>query len=161
MLLSGGAGALIGPFWRDRAALAGLACAAVFAFSGVGIRSAAFALPEGTLLTRVVMTLATTTSLQVLLMVVPMALLGDRGLRGLFRSRDLTLRVGLLSIAGSFGWYFAFTLAPVAFVRALGQSELIFTVFLAKVRFGERLGARELIGVALVGGGVVVLLLSM
>jgi drug/metabolite transporter (DMT)-like permease len=160
VLLSGGVEAMKGPIWRDRAALAGLASAAVFAVSAVSIRAAAFALPEGGLLTRAVMTLATTTCLQVIMMVLPMALLGDRGLRGLFRSWLLTLRVGLLSITGSLGWYFAFTLAPVAFVRALGQSELIFTVFLAKLRFGERLGMRELMGVALVGGGVVLLLLS-
>ena len=107
------------------------------------------------------LTLATTTSEQVVLMVTPMALFHDRGLSGLFSSRRLTLRVGLMSIAGSLGWFLAMTLAPVAYVRALGQVELVFTVLLAKFRFGEKLGPTELLGVALVGVGIVLLLLGM
>jgi drug/metabolite transporter (DMT)-like permease len=39
--------------------------------------------------------------------------------------------------------------------------ELVFTVLLAKFRFGEKLGPTELLGVALVGVGIVLLLLGM
>lgn len=148
-------------FWRDPAALAGLGSAALFAVSGVSIRAAALALGDGPALARAVMTLATTTSLQVVLMVLPMALFGDRGLRGLFEARRLTLRVGLMSITGSLGWFLAMTLAPVAYVRALGQIELVFTVLIAKFRFRESLGPAELLGVGLVGAGIVLLLLGL
>lgn len=148
-------------WWRDPAALAGLGSAALFAVSGVSIRAAALELGGGPALARAVMTLATTTSLQVVLMVLPMAVFRDRGLRGLLDARRLTLRVGLMSIAGSLGWFLAMTLAPVAYVRALGQVELVFTVLLAKFRFGEKLGAAELSGVALVGIGIVLLLLGL
>lgn len=162
ILLSRRAGAIDRTtWWRDPAALAGLGSAAMFAVSGVAIRAASLELGDGPALARAVMTLATTTSLQVVLMVTPMALFHDRGLSGLFSSRRLTLRVGLMSIAGSLGWFLAMTLAPVAYVRALGQVELVFTVLLAKFRFGEKLGPTELLGVALVGVGIVLLLLGM
>ena len=68
--------------------------------------------------------------------------------------------VGILSVVGSAGWFTAMTLQNAAYVRAVGQVELIFTLFVSRYGFGERPTLRELGGIALVAGGVIVLLIG-
>jgi drug/metabolite transporter (DMT)-like permease len=65
-----------------------------------------------------------------------------------------------LSVLGSACWFMAMTLQNAAYVRALGQVELIFTILVSRFAFREPPTARELAGIALVAGGVVMLLTS-
>ena len=67
--------------------------------------------------------------------------------------------VGIMSVLGSAGWFTAMTLQNVAYVRALGQVELVFTVLVSRFGFREAPTWRELIGIVLVATGVVALLL--
>ena len=60
----------------------------------------------------------------------------------------------------SLGWFSAFTLTSAAEVKAVGQIELLFSMATARLAFGERPSAREIVGIALVGGGIVMLVLS-
>jgi drug/metabolite transporter (DMT)-like permease len=98
--------------------------------------------------------------MQVLLLGGLMILFSDRGVRGLLRESKLTTRVGLMSVSGSAFWFLAMTLAPLAHVRALGQAELVFTVLVARFRFGEPIGVMELIAIAMVGIGAALLILA-
>ncbi len=52
------------------------------------------------------------------------------------------------------------TMEPAAHVRALAQVELIFTVFASAFLFREKPTTGEIVGVAMVGVGAAVLLLS-
>jgi drug/metabolite transporter (DMT)-like permease len=60
-----------------------------------------------------------------------------------------TVLVGITGTLGSLGWFTAFTLQNAAYVRALGQSELVFSLILGFLVFGERVSRRELAGMGL------------
>ena len=87
----------------------------------------------------------------------------------LFRARDQIsamapnwkgcLFVGITSVVGSAGWFTAITIERAAYVKALGQVELLFTLALSVLYFKERSTPKELMGMGMVAGSIVVLLL--
>ena len=68
--------------------------------------------------------------------------------------------VGISGMLASLGWFTAFTLATVAQVKAVGQVELVFSWLTARFAFSERPSPRETLGIALVTGGIVLLILA-
>ena len=56
--------------------------------------------------------------------------------------------VGLFSLIGSWGWFAAFSLANAAYVFAVGQIELIFSLLIGWLWFRERVTLREVAGMA-------------
>jgi drug/metabolite transporter (DMT)-like permease len=67
--------------------------------------------------------------------------------------------VGLTSMAGSVCWFTAFTLQTVAYVNALGQVELILSMAVSVLLFGERMTWREGQGLILLSASVLALVL--
>ena len=59
----------------------------------------------------------------------------------------------------SAGWFTAMTIQNAAYVRALGQIELLFTFAASIFLFHERPNRTEVIGIVLVVGGILLLLL--
>ena len=68
--------------------------------------------------------------------------------------------VGICGVMGSAGWFTAMTIQNAAYVRALGQIELIFTFAITYFYFRERPSTNEIAGIVLIAGGILVLLLS-
>ena len=68
--------------------------------------------------------------------------------------------VGAAGMLASLGWFVAFTLATAAEVKAVGQVELLFSWLTARYAFGELPSLRESLGIALVAGGIVVVVLA-
>ena len=68
-----------------------------------------------------------------------------------------TAPVGITGMLGSLGWFTAFSLQSAAYVRALGQVELLFTLAASVLIFRERLRRREVFGITLIGVSVVLL----
>ncbi|QIE54907.1 EamA family transporter [Pikeienuella piscinae] len=68
--------------------------------------------------------------------------------------------VGLVGMACSACWFTAFTLQNAAYVRALGQIELLFTFLAGALIFRERARATELAGVGLVVVAVLLILFA-
>ncbi|HLJ62848.1 MAG TPA: EamA family transporter, partial [Stellaceae bacterium] len=68
------------------------------------------------------------------------------------------LLAGLAGVAGSACWFTAMTLQEVAYVRTLGTIELLFTLLSSYLLFKERPSRAELVGVALVLAGTVLVL---
>ena len=68
--------------------------------------------------------------------------------------------VGFMSIVGSAGWFAAMTMQNAAYVRALGQIELIFTILIARFWLRERPSPRDILGTILIGLSVVGVLLA-
>ncbi|MXZ80827.1 MAG: EamA family transporter [Gammaproteobacteria bacterium] len=69
---------------------------------------------------------------------------------------------GLAGVAGAFAsicWFTAFTLQKAAFVRALGQIELVFTFIATVLYFREKVSSKEILGVILITAGILLLLL--
>ncbi|MEL7175867.1 MAG: EamA family transporter, partial [Pseudomonadota bacterium] len=69
--------------------------------------------------------------------------------------------VGLTSMIGSLGWFTAFTLQNAAYVKALGQVELVFAFLASQFFFGEKTDKREVLGVGLIVLSILVLILSL
>lgn len=141
------------PLWRrvmNRATGFGLLSGALFGVSAVGYRGASLALAGGDFLIRAATTLAFVTLFQSLVM---LAFLGWRDREQIGRvlaSWRVAILVGVTSMLGSLGWFMAFTLQHAAYVKALGQVELVFTFVGSYFIFKERSSGRELAGIGLV-----------
>lgn len=70
------------------------------------------------------------------------------------------LGIGATGFLGSLGWFWAYSLTLVAYVKTVGQIEAVLAVILALVVWREREVWRQLPGVALIGVGIAVLLLG-
>ncbi|RMD94208.1 MAG: EamA/RhaT family transporter, partial [Alphaproteobacteria bacterium] len=162
ILLSDPPGGGAEPLWRralNPAAGLGLAAGALFAVSAVGYRGASLALGSGDAALRAATTLAVVTAFQTLAMSPWLALREPGQIGAVLRGWRVAGLVGLTSMIGSLGWFLAFTLQNAAYVRALGQVELIFGIAVTALVFRERISARELAGMALLGAGVIGLIL--
>ena len=79
-------------------------------------------------------------------------------IKAVFASWRISGLVGLAGMLASVGWVTALTLQNGAYVRALGQIELVFTFAVSYFVFRERLSCTEFIGILFVVGGILVLL---
>ena len=147
--------------WTSRSALFGLASGTGFALSAVGFRGAALSL-EGT-----PFPMAAATTLVIAQFIQTLALGG-----WLFvRQREVVLRVlrawraslfaGFMGAAASAGWFTAMAIEQAAHVRTLGLVELLFSYAVSRKLFRERFERRELLGIALLVVGLVVIVLGL
>lgn len=143
----------------NRASGLGLTAGAFFGLSAIGYRGATQALGSGGTLTRAALTLAAVTAMQTLAMALWLRLRepGEVG-KVLGRWRVVAL-VGVTGMLGSLGWFVAFTLQNAAYVRAVGQGELIFSLLGGWLIFHERLRGREFAGISLLLVSIVGLIL--
>ncbi len=68
--------------------------------------------------------------------------------------------IGLAGFAGSLGWFWAFSLSFVAFVKAVGQIESVLSVLLAIYLWKEQKTTDQLPGIALTIAGIFLIVLS-
>ena len=68
--------------------------------------------------------------------------------------------IGIFSMAGTFCWFTAFTLQNAAYVKAVGQVELIFSIIASVVFFREKITMRELTAIALISASVLGVVLA-
>jgi len=151
-----------GRWWQgltNRAAALGLGSGVLFAISGVTYRAASLELGSLEPLLRAGITLAAVTMSQMIAMGLWLALRDRAELRAVWAARRTAIWVGVFSMGGSFCWFIAFTLQTVAYVKALGQVELIFSMLASVLFFRERISARELIGIGLLGASILLLVL--
>ncbi|MEM7425515.1 MAG: EamA family transporter [Pseudomonadota bacterium] len=70
---------------------------------------------------------------------------------------------GAVSIAGVLGsvcWFTAFTIQNAAYVRAVGQIELVFTFIASVLFFRESVSKLEMLGITLIVGAILLILLA-
>lgn len=143
-----------------RGAGQGVASGFFFGLSSIFIRLATVELTETDRLTASLATLATVTGLQLCLFV-PFVLWREPGeVRRVLQAWRPAGLVGFLSVTGSAGWFYAFAIQQAAYVRALGQAELVFTFLISTVFFRENLSRREAAGVVVTILSVVTILLA-
>ena len=105
-------------------------------------------------------TLFHTTWMEVAILTV-FLLLRDRGeFAGVPRLWRSMLAIGASGFAGSLCWFWAYSIALVAYVKAVGQVEAVLAVGLALFVWREPGVLRQLPGVALVVGGIALVLLG-
>lgn len=160
LILSGSA--MTGVFWQrliSPSAALGLAAGALFGVSAVSYRGATLLVAGDDPFLRALVTLAAVTVMQSLAMAVWLrAREGDEIGRvfGAWRSAGW---IGLSSMAGSFCWFTAFTLQNAAYVKAVGQVEMIFALLGSVLFFREKISAREWLGMALLSASILALVL--
>ena len=141
----------------NRSAGLGLLSGVFFSISGVGYRGASLALDSGDTVLRAGVTLAIVTAVQTLTMALWLAWRERGQILAVMRAWRVAGVVGITSMIGSFCWFTAFTLQNVAYVNALGQIELIFSIAASALFFKEKITARELRGIAVLTAGILVL----
>jgi len=143
----------------NRSALIGIASGTAFAISGISYRGASLSLGSGDFLIRATFTLACVLLFQTLIMLVWL-LWKDAGQIGrVFKSWRVSLWVGVAGGFASLGWFSAMTLQNAAYVKAVGQIELLFSFAVSVLIFRERSSGREVVGIILVSLGILLLLL--
>ncbi|MEO0703688.1 MAG: DMT family transporter [Pseudomonadota bacterium] len=150
----------VGP-WRarvfNRAVALGLTSGLFFAISAVGYRGAVLAMTGGDTGLRAGATLAVVTAAQTLALGAWLIWREPGQIAAVGYAWRVALPTGVLSMLGSFSWFTAFSMQNAAYVFALGQIELIFSVFASVLFFGERIVRREYAGMAVLTVSIVVL----
>ena len=139
----------------DPAALLGLAAGAGFAAASLGIGSASRSLTDAAAFDRAVLTLTALLLVQTLLNAAWFVATDPAEIGRTARAWRPAIPVGVLSLLGSIGWAWAFTLESAAKVRTLGQVELIIAFVLARLTLGERHSRADYLASGLVLAGVV------
>ena len=143
----------------NRAAGLGLGAGFLFSISGVSYRGASLSLGLDDPFARAGLTLAAVTAMQTLAMVVWRRWRDPGQVRAVWGARRVAVWVGLLSMAGSFCWFTAFTLQNAAYVNAVGQIELVFSALASVLVFRERVSGREWGGMAILMVSILTLVL--
>ena len=143
-----------------RTALLGILSGSLFGISAVAFRSAALTLGGPDPVMQAAVTLAAATTLQTLIMVVWIFWRDASEFGRVARAWKSSTVIGLASVVGSACWFTAMTLQPVAYVRALGQIELIFTFASSVFLFKEKINRLEIAGCLLIVSGILTLLLA-
>ena len=117
-------------------------------------------LPSGDFMIRAIFTLAVMNTLQTLIMGGWLLLREPQQIVKVAVTWRSSSVVGVLSVLGSACWAMGFALQSTAYIRALGQIELVFTFIASRYMLHEKPTLGELIGSVLVVGGVVLVLLG-
>jgi drug/metabolite transporter (DMT)-like permease len=144
--------------WTERAAVIGIAAGGLFAITAVAIRAAALSLGGEGFLIQAALTLMVVTVLQTALLGAYLGLREPAQLGRVLSTWRKSALVGIMGVVGSAGWFTAMTLQNAAYVRTLGQIELVFTFVATHYLFRERIHRAEVLGVALVVLSIVLLL---
>ncbi len=151
-----------GDWWRricNRASGLGAWSGFLFAISGVCYRGATLELASEDPLLRAGMTLACVTSAQLIAMALWLRLFEPGQISAVWGARRTAAWIGLTSMAGSFCWFTAFTLQTVAYVNALGQIELVFSLLATVFFFKEPITRRELYGLGVLSVSILGLIM--
>jgi drug/metabolite transporter (DMT)-like permease len=144
-----------------RPALFGVAAGGFYAIAAVGFRGGILALDDGIYFLRATTTLCWSLGLQTLMLGLWMAAF-DRA--NLVKSAALwrqSLFAGFMGAFASQFWFLGFSLTSAANVRTLGLVEVLFAQAVSRRLFGQAATAREIAGMALIVGGVALLLAAL
>ncbi|MBR9652872.1 DMT family transporter [Thalassovita aquimarina] len=143
----------------NRSAGLGLLSGAFFAVSAVTYRGATLEVISDVPLMRALITLAFATMAQAVVMSAWVAWREPGQVRKVAASWRTSAWVGAASVGGTMCWFVGFTLQNAAYVFAVGQVEVIFSIAASVFFFRERLTRREGAGIALISASVLSLVL--
>lgn len=144
----------------EKPTLIGLLCGALLGASVVFFRKAALTLDYDGFVMAAAFTLAVSVVMQTVIMGAYLAVYERRTLIDVLVHWKWSLAVGVCGVLGSIGWFTAFTLENAAYVRALGQIELVFTFIASVFIFRETTSRAEVFGILLVVAGILLLVLG-
>ena len=145
-----------GPLHRrifNRAAGLGLLAGLAFAISAVSYRGGVLALGTDDAFFRANLTLAVVTAFQTVVLVLWIGVFQHGQIGKVIAAWRVASVMGVMSLIGSLCWFTAFALQTAAYVKGLGQVELLFGAVASYFYYHERSTGREV-------AGIVILLLS-
>lgn len=151
-------GALSGEGLGLRPAAFGIVAGAFFALSAIFFRGGILELGQGSFVLRSTVTLAWSLGVQTALLMGWMALANRAALRKSLQAWRPSLFAGFMGAFASQFWFIGFSLTSAANVRTLALVEVLFAQAVSRRVFQQKTSARELIGMALIVVGVVLLL---
>ena len=144
----------------QKTALIGLASGAMFGMSAISYRAASLSLGGEGVVIQAAYTLACVTVFQTLIMTVYLQVKEKGEVINVLKNWRIAILVGLSGMIGSACWFTAMTLQNAAYVRALGQIELVFTFVASYIFFKEKTNGTELFGILALVLGILVLLIG-
>ena len=146
--------------WTKQDALIGISSGAAFAMAAVGVRGATLSLAPNDFVINAAYSLLATILVQSVIMTIYLYWKQPHELTRIMRAWPLAGAVGLSGMLASACWFSAMAIQNVAYVRALGQIELLFTFIASYFFFRESYNKVELLGITLVIGGILLLLVG-
>ncbi|MEC7962822.1 MAG: EamA family transporter [Pseudomonadota bacterium] len=137
----------------------GLLSGAFFAVSAVGYRGATLEVGSDDPLMRALISLMVVTASQSVGLGSYLIWREPGEVGRVLASWRSSIWMGLASLGGSLGWFLAFTLQNAAYVFAVGQVEVIFSILISVLVFKEQISRREGAGIALITASVLTLVL--
>lgn len=138
----------------------GLLSGVFFAISAVGYRGATLEIASEDALLRSSVSLAIVTLCQTFGMALWLAWREKGEIGRVIAARRTAIWTGITGMAGSLCWFTAFTLQNAAYVFAVGQIEVIFSLAASAMFFRERIAKKELIGIALITVSILYLVVA-
>ncbi len=143
----------------NKAVLLGLSSGLFFGLSGVNYRGASLSIAEGDTFYRAIVTMAFVVVFQFATMCVWLRWREVGQITAVLRAWRGVSLVGLTSMIGTICWFSAFTLQSAGHVNAVGQIELLFSIAIGMLVFGEKISVREWQGLSLLTASIVMLVL--
>jgi drug/metabolite transporter (DMT)-like permease len=150
-----GKGAMEGGY---RPVALGLFSGAMFAISAVGYRGAILSLELPSFVLAATLTLTIGVILQAGVLSVYLALRDSAVLTAIFRAWRPSLFAGFMGATASEFWFLAFALTSVANVRTLALVEVLFAQAISLFVFKQATNSRDVLGIALIVIGVLLLI---
>lgn len=141
-----------------RNVVTGLTAGALFGLSALGFRGAILTLSGGETFLRAALILLIALSMQTVVMLLWMILRERATLGAIARSWRISLAAGALGAFASLFWFIGFALTSAANVRTLALVEVLFAQILSARLFREGTSLRQLVGIALIVAGVILLI---
>jgi len=143
----------------EKPTLIGLTCGAFLGASVVCFRGASLALGDGDVIYRAAFALAVSVVIQTIVMGVYLLIREPGQMTAVIRNWPTALMVGVAGFLASAAWFTAFTLEIAAYVRAVGQIELVFTFIASVFFFREKTNRLEICGIVLIVTAILILVL--
>ena len=135
----------------------GLLSGVFFAISAVGYRGATLEIASSDALVQSSVTLTIVTIGQSLAMALWLALKEKGEIARVISARGTAIWLGITGMAGSLCWFTAFTMQNAAYVFAVGQVEVAFSLAAAALFFKEKITQKELLGIAIITFSILML----
>ena len=138
----------------------GLLSGSLFGLSAVLFRGASHSLFSIDYMLTSSFTLLIAIGIQTLILTIYILLKDIKQFYLLYFSWKDGLIVGFFGAFASICWFYAMSVQNVAYVRALGQIELIFTILASILYFKEKIIANEILGVLIILIGILIILFN-
>jgi drug/metabolite transporter (DMT)-like permease len=143
----------------EKPTLIGLASGVFLGASVVLFRGAGLSLGHESPVMAAAFALGVSVALQTVVMGVYLIFREPQTFRAVLTNWRWASAVGVAGVLGSICWFTAFTMQNAAYVRALGQVELVFTFIASIFFFKEKVTRLELFGITSIVAGILIIVL--